>query len=254
MSFPGRAELWLQATALRLAGDGSVRNCGPVVRGGYPVPQKLNRVGLLAPMTHELMPLVEMLGLVARADDPYALLDATNRVLDDGGIDHVIVTGIAGGLDPALGIGAIVVPATVLHGDAGTTHVPAPLGAHEARATIRSSDDFLTDPAAHAELSASGVVGLDMETAAVAVVCEARGVPWSVFRSISDRPADGLVDGEVWEMTQIDGSADDALNRYLESNPDAAPRLAQMAGDMEIATYAAAAAAIRACGVEPRSA
>lgn len=228
-------------------------------------------------MTHELAPLVEMLGLVERSADPYTLLDATvdgvefvatmtgigmaaaadatNRMLDDGAIDHVIVIGIAGGLDPALDIGAIVVPAAVLHGHTGTTHVPAPLGAHEPRGTIRSSDDFLTDPAVHAELLASGVVGLDMETAAVAVVCEARGVPWSVFRSISDRPADGLVDSEVWEMTQIDGSADEgALTRYLESNPDAAARLAQMAGDMEIATNAAAAAAIRACGVEPRSA
>ena len=228
-------------------------------------------------MTHELAPLVEMLGLVARSDDPYTLLDATvdgvefvatmtgigmsaatdatNRVLDDGGIDHVIVIGIAGGLDPALDIGAIVVPALVLHGDTGTTHIPAALGDHDPRGTIRSSDDFLTDPAVHAELLASGVVGLDMETAAVAVVCEARGVPWSVFRSISDRPADGLVDSDVWEMTQIDGSADeDALMRYLESNPDAAARLAQMASDMEIATYAAAAAAIRACGVSPRSA
>ena len=121
-------------------------------------------------------------------------------------------------------------------------------------APFAAPDDFLTDPAVHADLLASGVVGLDMETAAVAVVCEARGVPWSVFRSISDRPADGLVDSEVWEMTQIDGSADaDALGRYLESNPDAAARLAQMASDMEIATYAAAAAAVRACGVEPRS-
>ena len=170
-------------------------------------------------MTHELAPLVEMLGLEPRSDDPYTLLDATvdgvqflatmtgigmaaatdatNRVLDDGSIDHVIVIGIAGGLDPALDIGAIVVPEAVLHGDAGTTHVPALLGDHAARGTIRSSDEFLTDPAVHADLLANGVVGLDMETAAVAVVCEARGVPWSVFRSISDRPADGLVDGAV---------------------------------------------------------
>jgi hypothetical protein len=75
---------------------------------------------------------------------------------------------------------------------------------------------------------------------------------WTAFRSISDRPSDGLVDTAVWEMTQIDGSADeDALTRYLRENPEAAARLAQMAADMEVAVNAAAAAAIRACGVEP---
>jgi nucleoside phosphorylase len=36
-----------------------------------------------------------------------------------------------------------------------------------------------------------------METAAVAEVCEERGVPWSVVRAISDRASDGSVDAEV---------------------------------------------------------
>jgi adenosylhomocysteine nucleosidase len=229
------------------------------------------RVGLLAPMTHELAPLVTMLGLVPRDDDPYTVHDATvdgveflatmtgigmaaaaeatNRIID-AGAEHVLVIGIAGGIHPDLEIGDLVIPAGVLHADAGTTHAPAPLGDHEPRGVIRSSDDFLMDPEAHARLVAEGVVALDMETAAVALVCEERGVPWTAFRSISDRPADGLVDTSVFEMTLPDGSADqDALTRYLESNPDAAARLARMASDMEIATNAAAAAAIRACGV-----
>ena len=209
------------------AGDGFA------VHRGYPVPQRLNRVGLLAPMTHELAPLVDDARARPRSDDPYTLhdatvdgvefvatmtgigmaaaADATHRVLDDGAIDHVIVIGIAGGLDPRSGDRRqSSCPVAVLHGDTGTTHASRAAGRRtEPRGTIRSSDDFLTDPAVLAELVASGFVALDMETAAVAVVCEARGVQWSVFRSISDRPADGLVDSEVWEMTQIDGSADE---------------------------------------------
>ena len=89
-----------------------------------------------------------------------------------------------------------------------------------------------------------------METGAVAEVCEARGVPWSAFRSISDRPADKLVDAAVWEMTTEDGGADpDSLRRYLDADPDAAARLARMAADMEIAVRVAAEAAVRALGI-----
>jgi adenosylhomocysteine nucleosidase len=232
------------------------------------------RVGLLAPMTHELAPLVTMLGLEPRSDDPYALhdatvdgvvfiaamtgigmaaaADATHRILDDGPVDCVIVVGIAGGIEPGQEIGDVLVPEAVLHSATGATYAPAVLGDHTPRGKIRCGDDFLTDDGVLAALVDDGFVALDMETAAVAAVCEARGASWTAFRSISDRPSDGLVDTEVWEMTQIDGSADeDRLTRYLQENPEAAARLAQMAADMEIAVNAAAAAAIRACGVEP---
>jgi len=229
------------------------------------------RVGLLAPMTHELAPLVAMLGLVARSADPDALHDATvdgvafvatmtgigmapaavatHLVLDDGA-DHVIVVGIAGGIGPALEIGALVVPDAVIHGDTGRRHVPTRIGDGPVGGLIRSGDDFLTDDAALDRLVAEGVVALDMETAAVAVVCEDRNVPWSVFRAISDRPRDKLVDAAVWEMTGPDGSADpDALRRYLAADPDARARLARMAADMEIAVDVAARAALAALGL-----
>ena len=38
---------------------------------------------------------------------------ATRRALDAGGADHVMVVGIAGGLDPALPVGSLFVPARV---------------------------------------------------------------------------------------------------------------------------------------------
>lgn len=224
-------------------------------------------------MTHELAPLVRRLGLEARATSPPGCLeasvagvafvatmtgigmqagsDAAHRVID-AEVDHVVVVGIAGGIDPDLAIGTLVVPASVLHAETGRTHVPARLGEVEPRGVIRSSDEFLTDDDALAALLAAGVVALDMETGAVAEACEARGVPWSAFRSISDRPADGLVDSAVWEMTGPDGGADpDALRRYLDADPHAGARLARMAADMELAVNVAADAALQACGVAP---
>ena len=86
-----------------------------------------------------------------------------------------------------------------------------------------------------------------MESGGVGVVCERAGVPWSVFRGISDMAADGLVDQDMFAMTNPDGTADhDAITRYLEEHPEKIPVLTQLAHDTDIATEAAAAAAIRA--------
>lgn len=232
-----------------------------------------SRVGLLAPMTHELAPLVRLLGLEARPSSPPGCLeaevdgvafvatmtgigmqagaDAAHRVID-AGVGHVAVVGIAGGIGPGLEIGALVCPASVLHAETGRHHVPVHLGPGPSAGIIRSSDHFLTDDDTLAAFAAAGVVALDMESGAVGEACEARGVPWSVFRSISDRPADKLVDAAVWEMTGADGGADpDALRAYLEADPAAGDRLSRMAADMAIAVQVAAEAAITAFGVGP---
>lgn len=231
------------------------------------------RVGLLAPMTHELAPLVALLGLEARPSSPPECLEAEvdgvafvatmtgigmqagaegARRLVEAGVEHVAVVGIAGGIAPGLEIGDLVCPAVVWHAETGRHHVPRHLGAAPARGILRSADDFLTDDDALAALVDAGVVALDMETAAVVEWCEARGVPWSVFRAISDRPADRLVDTAVWEMTRPDGGADpDARRRYLDADPTAAARLARVAADMEVAVRVAAEAAVRAFGVTP---
>ena len=69
-----------------------------------------------------------------------------------------------------------------------------------------TTNGLTTDPDDLAALRAQGVVSLDMETAAIAEVCEARGIPWSVFRAISDRANDGSVDDEVFHLSNQDGT------------------------------------------------
>jgi adenosylhomocysteine nucleosidase len=221
-------------------------------------------------MDHELAPLVRMLSLepVEGAPDKRhtAVIDgvefvatttgigmaaatrATERMLDDLAVEHVIVVGIAGGVAANAEIGDVIVPAVVVDGPTGREHRPTTLGDVEPFGRLVTSDDLLVDPGGFAQFQADGVIALDMETSAVAAVCEGRGTPWSVFRSLSDRPGDGLVDQAIFELTQPDGSANvEALERYLASDPGAADRLARLARDMETATNAAAAAAISAC-------
>ena len=69
---------------------------------------------------------------------PALAREATRRALSAGSIDHVMVIGIAGGLDPALPVGALMVPERVqLYPDGPVfgTHPIAPRkaagGAHD---------------------------------------------------------------------------------------------------------------------------
>ena len=103
-----------------------------------------------------------------------------------------------------------------------------------------------------AQMERDGVVAVEMETAAIAPVCEDAGVPWTVFRGISDFADGGLVDDALLAMTRPDGSADpDAMQRYLAENPERAQVLAQLGADFTLAIDNAAAAAIRGCALLP---
>jgi adenosylhomocysteine nucleosidase len=230
----------------------------------------VTRVGLLAPMQQELAPLRRKLALrrvrkgernlyvgIAGGAEVVAALTgigtaaaraAAEWLLREAKPDHVMVVGIAGGVDAAQPIGALIAPERVVDSASGREFVPAQLGELTPRGALLTSDALVTRHGDAAELAARGVVGLDMETAAVAAVCEARGCPWSVFRAISDRVTDGTTDPAVLALAGPDGSGDlGAVARYLLARPWRIVRLARLARGTVRAANAAADAAIRAC-------
>jgi adenosylhomocysteine nucleosidase len=92
-----------------------------------------------------------------------------------------------------------------------------------------------------------GVIALDMETAAIAMVCEEHGIPWTVFRAISDRATDGSVSDEVFHLSKPDGTPDPAaVLRFLARHPGRLPRLLRMGRGARTATRRAAEAALAA--------
>lgn len=228
------------------------------------------RLGVLCPMPSELKPVVRRLGLrpagtaegrplrSGRVGDVAvtatttgiglgAATAAAERLVSSGTIDHVLVVGIAGGIDPGLQIGDVVIPDVVVDDATGNEYRPDPFGDIEARGRLVSSDDLLIDPDDHARLVDAGVAAVDMETAAVGAVCAERGCRWSVFRGISDHVRDGMVDTELLALAGPDGSGDvRAVLRYLLPRPWRITRLARLGRDSGLAARRAADAAARA--------
>jgi adenosylhomocysteine nucleosidase len=160
--------------------------------------------------------------------------EGTERLLDAVHVHHAVVVGITGAVDNETPIGSLILPEVVVDSATGKEHRPAPLGNEGTpRGKMWTGDVLLTDPDAIAELRADGVVSLDMETAAIAEACERRGIPWSVFRVISDRATDGTPNGP-------------AIARYFVKHPARIPRMAKVARGARLATQNAAEAAIRA--------
>jgi adenosylhomocysteine nucleosidase len=172
---------------------------------------------------------------------------ATVRLLDAADVEWVIVVGIAGAIGNQIPIGTLVLPQLVVSGADGSAFRPKPLGVGTPYGKLWTTDELILDQAQHADLRVDGVVALDMETAAVAKVCDERGIPWSVVRAISDRASDGTVDTEIFGLIRPDGSQNlPAVARYLIRHPGGLPLLMQLANGAKLASRRAAEAAIKA--------
>ena len=172
------------------------------------------RVAILAPMRSELMPLVRLLSLkpaefdegsfwwgrLGRAEivatttgvGTAAAARTAGRILASSHASYLVVVGVAGGIGSRVKIGDLVVPEVVLDLSTGAEYRQNNLRGVEPRCKLVTSDRLVSDPAEAASLERQGVIAVDMETAAIAAVCERRQCPWSVLRAISDQSASTL--------------------------------------------------------------
>jgi adenosylhomocysteine nucleosidase len=168
---------------------------------------------------------------------------AAERMLETFDVDHVMVVGIAGGMGPSK-VGDIVYPEVVVDKASGAEYRPSPLHDLPSSGRLVTHDDFDMQPAERDALAAEGFVAVDMETAAVAGVCERHGVRWSAVRSISDLV--GVTPGDVIGLANPDGTPNAVASiRYLVTKPWRIPRLIRLGLDAKGAATGAAEAAAR---------
>jgi adenosylhomocysteine nucleosidase len=140
--------------------------------------------------------------LVVSGMGPDAAQVAAHRLAEQGA-GALLSWGLAGGLDPALAAGSIVLPAAVLSSRGerlGTaTQWRAQLAASLAPGLAVSSGDLLTNPVAIDSIEAKAqafrgtrAVAVDMESFAIAEAAANRLLPFAAVRVIVDTAADSL--------------------------------------------------------------
>ena len=119
-----------------------------------------------------------------------------------------------------------------------------PIAPRQASGALMTTDGLFDDDDVWRPIVERGFGAVDMEAAGVAEVCEEAGVDWSVYRGISDRPDEHIVDQAVFSLSKPDGSADPvAVAKYLARDPRRAKALAHLNKCMQLAARTAADAA-----------
>jgi adenosylhomocysteine nucleosidase len=173
----------------------------------------------------------------------------TEQVLDSISVQHLAVVGIAGGIGPSVAIGDLVVPELVIDVATGAEYRPRVIADIVVRGTLATSNKVLSDPTDAARLERQGVIAVDMETTAIAAICESRACPWSVFRAISDCVGDGSLDPAMSGLVRPDGEPDiPALVQFMLTHPRRIPHLVWHGRNLRLATNAAASGAVNALG------
>jgi adenosylhomocysteine nucleosidase len=230
-------------------------------------------VAVLAPMPLELDAVVAAFGLEASAGGvfwtgrvggsavtalrtgmgPARARRETEQVLDRTGhgvdpVDHVMVVGICGGLDPGIPVGTVLRPEVVVDHTTGARFRHSPPGDGPTSGGIVTTEGVAFDDDLSRALAARGFTGVDMESSAVARACVARGRPWTVHRCISDRYVDRLLDPSIVALTDADGNVDvDAVVRLIDDDPTLGPKLDRLGRDAAEAARLAAEDALAAC-------
>jgi nucleoside phosphorylase len=178
---------------------------------------------------------------------------ATSRLFDDTvpghvPVAHVMIAGICGGLDPDVEVGALINPEIVVDHTSGTSYRHDPPGDSPRAGKLITTEGVSLDLELTRRFFEDGCIGVDMETSAVAEVCEAHGCPWSVYRCIGDRPFDGLLDERIVALTNQDGSGRTAdIQRLVAAEPGLAVKLERLSRDTALAARLAAEAAVQGC-------
>jgi len=144
-------------------------------------------------------------------------VEAAARSAVASGAAALVSFGLAGGLDPALAPGMLLVPETILSGGRRIPTDPAlsrRLGGPTAHCLLGTTE-VIADAGAKQRLwTATGAAAVDLESGAVAQVAEAFGLPFAVLRAVCDPAWRSLPAAALWAL---DAQGAIAIGRVLFS-------------------------------------
>ncbi len=167
------------------------------------------------------------------------------RSLLDAGATALLSWGTAGGLDPALRPGDVVLPATVVPSPGVGLEVDAAwhmrlckclAGSNINTGPLIQSPRVVAEPADKAELfQSTGAIAVDMESAAIAQVCQDAGKSFMAIRAIAD-PAGRSIPTAVTKAMDVNGRVSLAkLGQVVLKTPRLLTTLLQLRRDSRAA-------------------
>jgi adenosylhomocysteine nucleosidase len=154
--------------------------------------------------------------------------------LIDAGVGALVSFGLAGGLDPALRPGMVIVPHSVVLDGVSCPADPElarRLGGATPHVLLAAAQVATRAATRHRLRETTGAAALDLESGAVARAASARGLPFAVLRAICD-PAERCLPPAA--LAALDAHGAIAARRLLVSlaaHPGQLPALLRLAGD-----------------------
>jgi adenosylhomocysteine nucleosidase len=181
-------------------------------------PTDMPRIAIVAAMEREVAPLIRKwqvrsfehggryyrlfengeASLICAGVGPEAARRATEAIIQEVRASHILSVGFAGALDPALRVGEVIEPRTVINaGDGARTDTGRGQGTLVSISTVAGHEqkEKLRD--------AYSAAAVDMEAAAVAQGAELRGVRFGALKVVSDEA--GFVMPPVEKFVEADG-------------------------------------------------
>jgi nucleoside phosphorylase len=160
----------------------------------------------------------------------------------DPGVDLIILAGLAGGLDPTLAVGDVVIQLP------GSALMPADLPGVRFGKIVGAPDPVCTSREKAALYHSTGAVAVDMETHIVAALAERVGQPLLVIRAISDIAAQSIDPRVLTLIDATGGVRPRAVAAHLLHDPTSVVSLVHLARAAHIAERRLGTAVVRVLG------
>ncbi len=154
--------------------------------------------------------------------------------LAEAGVDALLSFGLAGGLDPALRPGTLVIPEAVLTNGEQLAADPWLLQAWQGptAALLLASETIIASRVEkQAAFDATGAQAVDMESGAVARAARGAGLPWAALRVICDPAERDLPPAALAALSVTGAIAGWRIARSILANPAQIPALMRLGAD-----------------------
>ncbi len=159
------------------------------------------RLGVVVGLAAEAR-IARRIGQVATGGGMPAGAEAAARRLVADGATALLSFGLAGGLDPALRAGKLLLPVEVLDDDTLYFTDPALIAGTPHGRLFAGAGVVVTAAEKAALWRRTGADGIDLESGAVARVAAERGLPFAVVRAVCDPAKRSLPPGAVLALDQ----------------------------------------------------